>query len=443
LRLFGTDGVRGKANTELTPELAQMLGRAAAATLVRGEKQPLFVLGRDTRVSGQMLSMAMASGLMSAGVNVWDAGVIPTPALAYVTRQVGASAGVMISASHNPAIDNGIKFFSGDGFKLPDTVEEEIEAIMLDVERLPRVLGTDVGIYLERPELADVYVEHLRGLSATLTGLSVAVDCANGAASRIAPQFFSQLGAQVEIMACAPDGCNINVDCGSTHPQRLQQLVRENRADIGLAFDGDADRLIACDAQGRLVDGDSMLAICALHRKQGGQPAHNIVAGTVMSNFGLDALLERENIEMIRTKVGDRYLLDEMRQRGALLGAEQSGHCIFLEHSTTGDGMLSAVMLLNVMVERRATLAELDGQWERYPQVLINVPVTDRASAMSSEHVKEAIGKASAAILGRGRLLVRPSGTENLVRVMAEAKCEETARNVAMIVVDALKLTSA
>jgi phosphoglucosamine mutase len=390
-----------------------------------------------------MLGMALASGLMSAGVEVWDAGVIPTPALAYITRSVGASAGVMISASHNPAIDNGIKFFSGDGFKLTDHVEEEIEAKLRDVKCLPRALGTDVGTLSYRPELADLYTSHLREISAPLSGLSVVIDCANGAASWIAPEFFAQLGAQLEIMGCGPDGRNINVDCGSTHPERMQQLVRERRADIGLAFDGDADRLIACDAQGRLVDGDSMLAICALHRKATGKVASNIVAGTVMSNFGLDALLERENIEMVRTKVGDRYLLDEMRQRGAVLGAEQSGHCIFLDHSTTGDGLLSAVMLLNVMVERGATLAELDGQWERYPQVLINVPVTDRNSAMSREHVKEAISRANHAISGRGRLLVRPSGTENLVRVMVEAKCNKIAHEVAVIVVDALKQTSA
>ena len=440
--MFGTDGVRGKANTELTPELAQLMGRAAAAVLV-GESRPLFVLARDTRVSGQMLSMALASGLMSAGVDVWDAGVIPTPALAYVTRDIGASAGVMISASHNPAIDNGIKLFSGDGFKLPDAVEQEIEAKMLNTEELPRVSGTDVGTFTEHPELVDLYVQHLQELAAPLTGLTVAVDCANGAASWIAPRLFVELGAQVKIVGCKPDGRNINVGCGSTHPQSLQRLVKESCADIGLAFDGDADRLIACDKQGNLVDGDSMLAICALHRKETNRAANHIVAGTIMSNFGLDALLRRESIEMVRTQVGDRYLLDEMRQRGALLGAEQSGHCIFLEHSTTGDGLLSAVMLLNVMVERGATLAELDGQWERYPQVLINVPVADRTKAMSSEHVKEAINKASETILGHGRLLVRPSGTENLVRVMAEAKCEETARRVVMIVVDALNLTSA
>lgn len=442
MRLFGTDGVRGKANTELTPELALLLGRAAAAVLSE-ESRPLFIMGRDTRISGQMLGMALASGLMSAGVEVWDAGVIPTPALAHITRSVGASAGVMISASHNPAADNGIKFFCGDGFKLPDEVEEAIESAMQEPGSLPRLTGTEVGAYVNKPELAEHYVRHLKELSYSLAGLCIVIDCANGAASYIAPRLFGELGAKVYAIACQPDGQNINVDSGSTHPGLLQHAVRETGADIGLAFDGDADRLIACDAEGRLVDGDSILAICALHRKRTDQKAHHIVAGTVMSNFGLDALLGGENIELIRTKVGDRYLLDDMRRRGALLGAEQSGHCIFLEHSTTGDGLLSALMLLKVMVERGTTLAELDGQWVRYPQVLINVPVLDRVSAMANPQVKEAIDEAEAIISGRGRLLVRPSGTENLVRVMAEAQCERTAQQVAEMVVRALQNISA
>lgn len=443
MRLFGTDGVRGKANTELTPELAHALGRAAAHVLSDAGSPAMFILGRDTRVSGQMLGMALASGLMSAGANVWDAGILPTPALAYLTLETSAVAGVMISASHNPAIDNGIKFFCRDGFKLPDDVEQAIETALDYPHGLTRVAGDAVGLYTARPDLKGLYVSHLRGLAASFSGLTLVVDCAHGAGYEVARHLFDQMGATVHYIGCEPNGQNINVACGSTHLETLCGRVVDYGADVGLALDGDADRLIACDAKGSVVDGDSILAICGIHLKKNGKLRNNLAVGTVMSNYGLDALLKSEDIELLRTKVGDKYLLEEMRLKGAVIGAEQSGHCIFLEHGTTGDGLLTAIMLLNVMVAEGHSLSELNRRFERYPQVLISVPVSDRLVALEYAAVKEAIAQATAMITGKGRLLIRPSGTESLVRVMAEAEEEETARNVVMIVVDALRRISA
>ncbi|KAF0196810.1 MAG: phosphoglucosamine mutase [Bacillota bacterium] len=439
MRIFGTDGIRGKANTELTPELATSLGRAVVSALSTETDVPLIYIGRDTRVSGDMLALALAAGCMSAGANVVDLGVLPTPALAYLTKNGSATIGAMISASHNPAIDNGIKFFTHAGFKLPDAVEDTIEALVRSPAGAIRVTGDSVGTYSIDTGMQEQYFQYLKDTAAiSLQGLKVVVDAANGASFNLAPRLLNALGAKVVAINAVPNGININVKSGSTHPQALAGRVIEAGADLGLAFDGDADRLIACDADGAIVDGDNMLHICAMYLKQTGDLNHKLVVGTVMSNLGLDAVLQREDISLIRASVGDRYVLQEMLACGAVLGGEQSGHCIFLNHSTTGDGMLTAVMLLKAMSQARASLKQLAAGLKRYPQVLINVPVRDKCQAMNNFDVKEAIEKAEIMVKSRGRILVRPSGTERIVRVMVEAETEDLAVESANVVVDAL-----
>lgn len=439
MRLFGTDGIRGKANTELTPELATSLGRAVVSALSTAADVPLIYIGRDTRVSGDMLALALAAGCMSAGANVVDLGVLPTPALAYLTKNGSATIGAMISASHNPAIDNGIKFFTHAGFKLPDSVEDKIEALVRSPEGAIRVAGDAVGTYSFDAGIQEQYFQYLIDTAdISLQGMRVVVDAANGASFTLAPRLLNSLGAKVVAINTVPNGININVKSGSTYPQALASRVIEVGADLGLAFDGDADRLIACDADGTIIDGDNMLHICAMYLKQIDRLNHNLVVGTVMSNLGLDAVLNSKDISLIRASVGDRYVLQEMLAHGAVLGGEQSGHCIFLDHSTTGDGMLTAVMLLKAMSQAKASLKELAAGLKRYPQVLINVSVNDKCQAMNEFDVKEAIETAETMLKKRGRILVRPSGTENLVRVMVEAETENLAIESANVVVDAL-----
>ncbi len=432
--LFGTDGVRGLANKELTPDLAFRLGKAGAYVLARGAEQPPFIIGKDTRLSGDMLEAALIAGICSVGGNCWRAGVLPTPGLAYLTRAAGMRAGVVISASHNPVADNGIKFFGSDGFKLPDALEEEIEALVLDPHfAFPQPTGTGVGRVFEDQDAPARYLSFLKevvGAGLELGGLRLVVDCANGAASRIAPRLFRELGAEVLVIHGEPDGTNINEGCGSTNPASLQRAVRETGAHLGLAFDGDADRLIAVDEKGDVVDGDRILVICGLARQRAGMLPGNRVVVSVMSNLGLREAFRKAGIEVLETKVGDRYILEEMLRSGAVLGGEQSGHIIFLDRTTTGDGLVTSLELLRVVREAGVPLSVLAAQMPSYPQVLVNVPVRDKQAVGTDPVIAAAVREAAERLAGRGRVLVRPSGTELVVRVMAEGPDERELKEV-------------
>jgi len=444
MRLFGTDGVRGKANTELTPELALRLGRATIAVLSGDSPSGVVYLARDTRISGEMLTAAFAAGVMSAGADVVDLGVLPTPALAYITRHNKATAGAMISASHNPAIDNGIKLFTCDGYKLPDEVEDGIENEMKAGCGRIKIAGDKVGRFFRGGTEHQTYIDYLLKIAGIdLAGVKIVVDAAHGAAFDLAPRILALLGAEVVPLHVSPNGVNINVESGSTYPAAMVQAVLAHGAALGLAFDGDADRLIACDSRGQLLDGDNILHICGLLLKAENSLANNLLVATVMSNFGLDSCLRREDIGLTRSAVGDRYVLQEMKQVGAVLGGEQSGHCIFLDYSTTGDGLLTAVMLLKATFGRGVSLEDLADRLERFPQVLLNVPVIDKKASMEHFAVKEAIVRAENMLGAGGRVLVRPSGTEPLVRVMVEAETKELAAQAAGVVVKVLSMVSA
>ncbi|MBC7347385.1 MAG: phosphoglucosamine mutase [Clostridia bacterium] len=442
--LFGTDGVRGVANADLSPELAYRLGRATAYVLARHRQRPPILVGRDTRISGDLLEAALAAGILSTGADVWRVGVVPTPAVAYLTRELGAAAGVVISASHNPVADNGIKLFGPDGYKLPDALEEEIEGLASGaMTEIPYPVGAAVGRILPCEESITRYLEHARRtIRVPLSGLRIVVDCANGSASRSTPQVLRELGAEVLPLNCEPDGLNINLDCGSLCPGGLQQAVLAHGAHLGLAHDGDADRLIAVDEKGCLVDGDRIILACALYLKARGELAGNTVVVTVMSNGGLHRALREAGIEVRETPVGDRYVLEEMRRCGANLGGEQSGHIIFLQHNTTGDGLITALQLLEVMVVTGAPLSALAARMESLPQVTRNVHVRDKEGIVAHPRLREAIALAGRQLDGRGRILVRPSGTEPVIRIMVEgpvpgeleaivAHLEEVVRQVA------------
>lgn len=426
--LFGTDGVRGVANQELTAALAFRLGRAGAYALNRQGARPQIIIGKDTRISGDMLEAALMAGILSVGGDCIRAGVIPTPGLAYLARTMDCCAGAMISASHNPVPDNGIKFFAGDGFKLPDAVEEEIEALVLNEQfPFPQPVGGEIGRVAVDGNCTERYLAFLKEQAGTLdlTGLKLVIDCANGAASHIAPQLFMELGAQVQVIYGEPNGININAGCGSTHTDPLQQAVLDLEADLGLAFDGDADRLIAVDEQGGVVDGDQMIVICGLARQQqGGLPGNRVVV-SVMSNLGLREAFQKAGVEILETRVGDRYILEEMRKSQAVLGGEQSGHIIFLDRTTTGDGLLTALELLKVVKSSKLPLSGLAGQMTRFPQVLVNVQVQNKHALNGHPVITEAVRGAEQKLAGRGRILVRPSGTEPLVRVMGEGPRED------------------
>ncbi|MEW6540814.1 MAG: phosphoglucosamine mutase [Bacillota bacterium] len=473
--LFGTDGVRGLANRELSPELAFRLGRVGACVLREETGARALVIGRDTRLSGDMLEAALVAGICSVGVDVIRVGVLPTPAVAYLARVPEAGGGVVISASHNPYEDNGIKFFGANGYKLPDRLEDRIEQLVLAAgggtsgkglaggtggacdtsdtcsnggtsltvgasgacgnggisgacgngDTLPTPTGIGVGRVRKLPDAVERYVRFACGTGPSdLAGLKVAVDCANGAAYQVAPQVLGRLGASVVPLFATPDGTNINAGCGSTHPHALQAAVVAEGADLGLAFDGDADRLIAVDERGRLVDGDHLLVICGRHMRRHGRLAGNTMVVTVMSNLGLHLALREAGIRVLQTKVGDRYVLEEMLRSGCCLGGEQSGHIIFTEYNTTGDGIITALQLMKVMRETGRPLSELAAQMERLPQLLENVRVRDRNAVMASPVLREAIARYEHGLNGEGRILVRPSGTEPLVRVMAEARNE-------------------
>jgi len=429
-RLFGTDGVRGTAGRDITAEFALKLAQAAAIVLAqqaRGNgERPRAVIAHDPRISSDFISAAIASGLAASGVDVYDAGVLPTPGAAYLTADLGADFGVMISASHNSAPDNGIKFFSRGGHKLPDAVEDQIEA---ELGNFDNVIGSEVGRITRFADAEDRYLVHLLGsVRQKLTGLRVVIDAANGAASAVSPQAFIDAGATVFLIGAEPDGLNINAGHGSTHLSALQAAVLEHKADLGIAHDGDADRALAVDHEGHIVDGDQIMAILAIGMKESGDLARNTLVATVMSNLGLRLTMKKHGIEMIETQVGDRYVLEEMREGGYSLGGEQSGHIIFSQYATTGDGVLTGLQLAEQIISTGKSLAELASQMPVYPQVLINVPGVDKTRVDDVE-LQGLVAEATAELGDNGRVLLRASGTESLVRVMVEASEAGTAHS--------------
>ena len=443
-KYFGTDGVRGVANTELTPELAFKLGRCGGYVLMQHapeQAHPRVLVARDTRISGQLLEQALVAGLLSVGIEVMQLGVISTPAVAYLTRTQNAAAGVMISASHNPALDNGIKFFGSDGFKLSDQQEEEIEALIdAPEDTLPRPSTDGLGTIDEFPEGAIKYLQFLPStISGDLEGIRVCIDAANGATAPLVNQLFADLETDFYTMGDRPNGININDGVGSTHPEGLQAFVKEKGAMVGLAFDGDGDRLIAVDENGELVDGDKIMFICGQHLKSKGRLEKDTIVSTVMSNIGFHKAIEEHGMVALKAQVGDRYVVEAMREGGYVLGGEQSGHIVFLNLNTTGDGLLSAVQLLAVMKETGKSLSELAAQVTIFPQKLVNIRVRDKHTVMDEPAVKAVIEAVEAEMNGDGRILVRPSGTEPLLRVMAEASTDEKVSRYVDTIADVIR----
>ncbi|HSK47546.1 MAG TPA: phosphoglucosamine mutase [Coriobacteriia bacterium] len=430
-RLFGTDGVRGVANTELTPELAFRLGEAAGHFLAERGKRGRIVVGRDTRRSGNMLESAIVAGITSSGADALIAGVVPTPAVSFLVRDLGADGGVVISASHNAPEYNGIKLFSREGFKLPDDLEDEIEDYCNSNTRTGRPIGAGIGGCSQIGDAVERYIAHaVNTIGCDLSGLRIAVDCGHGAASVTTPEAMRRLGADVVAVNCDWDGMDINVGCGSTHLGPLMELVRSGGFDFGIAHDGDADRMLAVDENGAEVDGDQIMAMCAVRLAAEGRLPHKIVVSTVMANLGFEVAMTERGITVLKTRVGDRYVLEQMQAMGATLGGEQSGHIIFLEHNTTGDGLVTALQVACTVKRERKPLSELVRVMTRYPQVLVNVPVADKAALAVSAAIGEAIRSAEERLGDSGRVLVRASGTEPLVRVMAEAANEDLAQDV-------------
>lgn len=430
-KLFGTDGARGIAGKELTPELAMQIGRGAAAVLAgKTQHRPRFIIGKDTRVSGDMLESALSAGLCSVGADVELLGVVPTPAVAYLVRKYGADAGVVISASHNPVEFNGIKLFGSEGYKLPDEVENEIESHVFDNgARLTAATGSAIGAIRRVDTALDDYVDYLaQTIRADLSGLHIAVDCANGAASETAQKLFARLGAECRFLGSEPDGSNINENCGSTHLKNLAKFVIDNKLDCGVAFDGDADRCLAVDELGNEIDGDKMIAILALELKEEGKLPGATAVVTVMSNLGFIEYMKANGMQTAITAVGDRYVLEEMRDKGFAIGGEQSGHIILLRHSTTGDGELTAGMLLRVLKNKGCKMSELNAVYTRFPQVTLTVKATneEKARFKEDEYIMGFIESQQQTLMGEGRVLVRASGTEPLIRVMVEGR-DETA----------------
>ena len=426
-KYFGTDGVRGVANSELTPELAFKLGRAGGYVLTKDAKgKPKVLIGRDTRISGEMLEGALVAGLLSIGAEVMRLGVISTPGVAYLSRVMNADAGVMISASHNPVQDNGIKFFGPDGFKLTDAQEAEIEAYLDAPDTLPRPTGGDIGSVTDYFEGGQKYISYLKQtVEEDFLNIHVALDCAHGATSALATHLFADLEADISTMGASPDGLNINEGVGSTHPEKLAAFVLERGADLGLAFDGDGDRLIAVDEKGQIVDGDQIMYIIGKYLNVKGRLNKNTIVSTVMSNMGFYKAVEENGMTSVKTAVGDRYVVEEMRKNDYNLGGEQSGHIVFLDFNTTGDGLLTGIQLVNIMKVTGKRLSELAGEMTIFPQKLVNVRVTDKHAVTQNERVAAVIADVEAHMGGNGRILVRPSGTEPLVRVMVEAATVE------------------
>ncbi|MBR5308858.1 MAG: phosphoglucosamine mutase [Clostridia bacterium] len=443
-RLFGTDGVRGIANGTLTCELAMNIGRAAACVLTGNiEHRPKFIIGSDTRISSDMLISAICAGVTSVGADAVVLGVVPTPAVAYLVGKYNADAGIMISASHNPASFNGIKIFSSDGFKLPDALEEQIETLII-YNNLGSSVVTDekIGTVTYSSTATEDYIDYLRTtISGKFGGLKIAVDCANGSASVTARKLFSGLSDNVTIFCDTPDGININKDCGSTHLEKLRDFVLENKCDIGIAFDGDADRCLCIDEKGNVVDGDFIMAICALDMRERGKLNKNTVVGTIMTNFGFTKFCEDQNIKFIPTKVGDRFVLEEMMLEDYSFGGEQSGHIIFRDYATTGDGQLTALQLLSILSRSGKKLSELASVMTRYPQSIVNITVSaeGKLKFYTDSHIKEAIETAKTILSKSGRIVVRPSGTEPLIRVMTEGMDKKLIEEIANSVAETIK----
>ncbi len=443
-RLFGTDGVRGVANKELTPELAFNLGKAGTYVLKRDNQRPVVVIGKDTRISGDMLENALTAGILAVGGNVIKAGVIPTPAVAYLAKYYGADAGIVISASHNTFEYNGIKFFNGEGYKLDDDLEEEIEDIIISsIDVNSHITGELIGKCLEASEDASqLYISHLLDtVDYRLDGMKVALDCANGASYGIAPKVYEALGANVILTGNEPNGVNINDGCGSTHPEKLAQLVKDTGADVGLAFDGDADRLIVVDEKGNVIDGDRVIAICARMLKEQGRLAGNKATVTVMSNIGFHKAMEKSGIDVDVTGVGDRYVLEQMLKSGCVIGGEQSGHIIFREYTTTGDGILSSLQFMEAVLRSGKTISQMASEIEIFPQVLVNARVKNenKKKYANDPQIAAAIEKIEKKMEGNGRVLIRPSGTEPLVRVMIEGDEETALKELAQDLADLIE----
>ena len=440
-RLFGTDGVRGLANKELTPQLAFDLGRAACMVLAgSGKKAPVFVIGKDTRLSCSLLETALESGIMSVGGNVIALGVIPTPAVAVLTRYYEADAGVVISASHNPYYDNGIKFFNASGLKLADKIEDEIQRVMEEKTPPRTCINENVGTMKIVRNAGDLYLDYIQKMlpDIQLNGLKIVLDCANGATYLTAPEIFSRLGAEIRVLSCKPDGKNINDGCGSTHIAGLQNEVMKEQADFGLAFDGDGDRLIAVDENGRELNGDAVMYICARHLKAEKKLAKNTVVGTIMSNMGLQAALNKEGIDMVRTSVGDRYILQKMIECGYTFGGEQSGHLICSAINTTGDGIASALLLASIVQNSGRSLSQNAAGFIPFPQVLVNVRLEPekKYAYQNSDEIREAVDALNKKYDGQGRVLLRHSGTEPLVRIMVEGRDTEQISRDAQILAE-------
>ena len=445
-KLFGTDGIRGVVNAGLDADLAYKVGLAAAAVLAKDKGgRPLVTIGKDTRISGDLLKGSLISGLCTAGADVLDLGTLPTPGVAWVTVDEEADAGIVISASHNPFEHNGIKIFNGQGFKLSDELEEKIEdTVLFGSNNVPMKTGADIGkVSYVAPKASEDYIDHLEAtIDSTLGGLRILVDCANGAASATAARLFDRFSKlRTDVINADPDGVNINDRCGSTHMDALAAMVKAGGYDMGIAFDGDADRCLAVDELGRLIDGDQIMAACGLDLKQKGRLSGGTVVATVMSNLGLHLYAKEQDIKLVCTDVGDRNVLEQMVEQGYRLGGEQSGHMIFLEHATTGDGQLTALQMLALLKESGKKASEVFGACPRYPQVLVNIPVADndaKKAAMASPLLAQAVQREEEALSGEGRVLVRPSGTEALMRVMVEAKtqaqAQETAQRLAGLV---------
>ena len=446
-RLFGTDGVRGVANCELTPELAFKIGKAGAYVLAKeGANRPKIIVGKDTRISGDILEYALISGILSVGAEVCRVGVIPTPAIAYLVREKKFDAGVMISASHNTFEHNGIKFFNNEGYKLSDSIEEEIEAIILDgKEDIENAVGENLGRVYDDLSLCEDYINFaVKTVSNKLDGIKVAIDCANGASSVTAEKALKMLGADVCVINNEPNGININENCGSTHINAISEFVKKVGADVGLAFDGDADRVLAVDENGDLIDGDKIMTIIGLDLKKNGKLKNNTIVATVMSNLGFFVMGEENGVEILRTKVGDRYVLEEMLKGGHIIGGEQSGHVILLDYNTTGDGLVTGLSLVSILKNSGKAASELASVMQVYPQVLVNAKVSNdkKNDYLTDCEIKEAIEKIEAEFKGNGRVLIRPSGTEPLVRVMIEGKdkalIEERANALAELILKKL-----
>lgn len=425
-KYFGTDGIRGIAGESLTADLSFKVGKALGKLLTEKKEHPKVVIGRDTRISCDMIEQALTAGLTSTGVNVMTVGTIPTPAIAYLTKTIETDSGIMISASHNPYQDNGIKIFGPDGFKLTDEQELEIESLIDNSEQIKNASFEKIGKLYGGNELSQKYVQHIKqSISGDLSNIKIALDCANGATTGVAPYIFGDLEADIETIGCQPNGININDNVGSTKIDTISAFVKENNVDVGFAFDGDGDRVLAVDANGNIVDGDKIMFILAKHLKEQGELKDNMVVSTVMSNIGFYKAIEENGLQSVKTAVGDRYVVEEMRNNNYSLGGEQSGHIILMNYATTGDGILTAVKLANIIKSTGKSLEELASEVSIYPQKLVNIKVIDKKAAMEDSEILAECEKVEKELEGNGRILLRASGTENLIRVMVEASSDE------------------